>query len=277
MYRVVVFILVTVALTGCTHHIFQPLRFHYMTPDVVGVHYEDISVRTTDNIRLHGWKLFAEDNTNGSILFFHGNAENISTHFANVHWLTEQGFDVYLFDYRGYGKSEGFPQLDAIVSDMESMIGYTLGQLAEQEKLSIIGHSLGGSLAIYGVAQSSYKDSIKSLVSVEAFSDYQEVAQDVLSTRWFTWLFQWPFSLTIDNSYSPVEVVEKVAPIPIMIMHSKYDEIIPFHHAEALYSAAEEPKSLQIVNGDHIHVFNKKENRELMLNYLINNHLINNH
>ena len=268
MVKTAAFLLMSMVLTGCTGFIFQPLQQHYMSPDVVGVSYKDITIKTSDNIHLHGWKLFAENNTHGSVLYFHGNAENISTHFANVFWLTEQGFDVYLFDYRGYGKSEGFPQLDSIISDMETMIAYAVEQIPVDEKLSIIGHSLGASLAIYAVAKSGYRERIKLLVSVEAFSDYHDVTQDVLSTSWLTWLFQWPFSFTVDNSYRPVDVVAEIAPIPLMIMHSKNDEIIPFYHAEALYAAAGEPKILQVVKSNHTHVFNKLESREMILDYL---------
>lgn len=271
MLHRIVFVLLFVVLAGCTHFMFQPLPLHFMTPDVLGVDYEDITINTPDNIRLHGWKLLAKDRAKGSVLFFHGNAENISTHFANVHWLTEKGFNVYIFDYRGYGKSEGIPYLDGIVSDVEAMIGYTVKQIPEKEKLNVIGHSLGGSLAIYAVANSRYKEHINLLVSVEAFSDYHEVTQNVLSTSWLTWLFQWPFSFTVDNSYRPLDAVAKISPIPIMIMHSKHDEVIPFYHAEELYAAAGEPKALQVINSDHSHVFNKQENRELLLNYLINN------
>lgn len=239
-----------------------------MSPDVQGVSYEDIAVKTSDNIRLHGWKLLAENNTKGSLLFFHGNAENISTHFTNVSWLTKEGFDVYLFDYRGYGKSEGFPQIDAIISDVETMIGYTLKQIPDEEKLSIIGHSLGGSLAIYGVAKTSYRDRIKVLITVEAFGDYRDATQDVLSLNWFTWAIQWPFSFTVDNRYRPVDVVAEVAPIPLVIIHSTQDRVIPYYHAEELYAAAREPKKLKPVEGSHTHVFNITENRQLLLEYL---------
>ena len=272
-------LIVLLLLSGCTNLVFQPMRPHFTSPDAYGILYEDVYIKTDDNITLHGWKLLAGDtgagnivagdNTNGSILFFHGNGENISTHFANVAWLTRYGFDVYLFDYRGYGKSGGWPQLDAVIADLEPMYAYAIGQLPEQEKLTVIGHSLGGSLAIYSVAHSGYRHRIKSLITVEAFSDYHEVAQDMLSTSWLTWLFQWPLSFTIDNTYSPLEVVAKVSPVPLLIMHSEQDKLIPLYHAQALYAAAYEPKKLQLVDSDHNHVFNRKENRELLLGYLL--------
>ncbi len=273
LVKKIVFLFVLVSLTGCTSFLFQPQRPTYATPDMLEVLYEDIFTEASDNLRLHGWKLLAENNTEGSVLYFHGNAENISTHFTNIFWLTKQGFDVYLFDYRGYGRSEGTAQLDAIISDIDIMIGYVVKQIPENEKLAVVGHSLGGALAIYGVAKTSYKDRIKLLLTVESFADYRDVTQDVLSLSWLTWLFQWPLSFTVDNSYRPADVVAEVAPVPLVIMHSKQDRIIPFYHAEALYAAAGQPKKLQLITGSHNLVFNEAENRRLILEYLIGRRL----
>lgn len=257
-----------VILSACTHLLFYPQRIQYVTPDRFGVMYEDVQLETRDQIKLHGWKLLAKGEVRDTVLFFHGNGENISSHFANVYWLTEYGYDVFLFDYRGYGKSEGIAQLDNIISDAENMIAYSSKQLLKDDKLIIIGHSLGGSLAIHAVAHSEHKNKIKTLITAEAFADYHDVTQDVLSTSWLTWLFQWPLSLTIDNSYSPLKSVAQIAPIPLMLMHSKDDEIIPFDHAQALYDAADQPKVLKVIDGSHNFIFNKIENRHIVLDYL---------
>ncbi len=269
----VAILIVLSQLMGCTSLLFQPQRPHLYTPDVLGVSYDDLNIKTPDSISLHGWILHAEGEPKGSVLFFHGNAENISTHFANVHWLTNEGFNVYLFDYRGYGKSEGVAQLDGVVSDVKTMIDYTIKQIPENEKLAIMGHSIGGGLAIYGVAKSNHKDRIKVLVTVETLSDYHHAAQDILSLHWLTWLFQWPLSFAIDNSYRPLDVVAEIAPIPLVLVHSTQDKVLPYYHSEALLAAADEPKKLELVLGSHTNVFDLPENRKIILDYLIGRRL----
>jgi len=255
-------------LSGCTNLIFHPMRPHYTNPDVVNVRFEDVFINTEDNIRLHGWKLSAEQGSNGAVIYFHGNGENISTHFLNVYWLTLHGFDVYLYDYRGYGRSEGFADLDAVIRDIETMIATTLDNVPAQQNIVVMGHSLGGSLSIFGVAHSQHRERIAALVSIDAFSDYHEVTQDVLSRHWLTWLLQWPLSFTVDNSYRPIDSTELVSPVPWLIMHSKNDEIVPFYHAEVLYEAAREPKRLVVTDSTHNNIFNKKMHRDLLLQYL---------
>lgn len=254
---------------ACTSFLFVPYKPLPLTPDAVGISYENINITMRDGITLHGWRLFAKGEKKGSILFFHGNGDNVSTQLPNTSWLPERGYDVYIVDYRGYGQSEGRAELDAVISDMESIIAFVSGRLAVDEKLIIIGHSLGGSMAIYSVAHSAFRDRIKTLVTIEAFSDYHDVTQDVLSSNWLFWLFQWPLSFTIDNSYRPLDAIGLVSPIPVLIMHSKSDEMIDIYHAERLYQAAKQPKAFQLIDSDHNKVFFKAENRQLLLDYLM--------
>ena len=264
----ILLLLSMLVLPGCTHYIFYPMEEHVLEPDALGVSYEDIYVETSDNIRLHGWKLFAKDQATGTLLFFHGNAENISTHFTNVYWLTEHGYDVYLFDYRGYGKSEGEAELGPIVDDMELLIGYVLEAIPVKERIVVIGQSLGASLAIHAVAHTQYKERIAALVSVAAFSDYHDITQDVLAKSWIFWLFQWPLSKTVDNSYSPLKSIDNVAPIPTIILHSQQDEIIDYYHALKLYDSAQRPKQLVTLGGGHNYALSTERNRQALLNTL---------
>lgn len=266
--RYMVYLVIILSITGCTPFLFQPDSEHYYSPDVVNVAYEDVYLEVESGISLHGWKLQSRDKLKGTVLFFHGNGVNISTHLASVYWLTAYGYEVYLFDYRGYGKSDGIPDLGDILSDNESIIRYAVEQIPEDKRLTIMGHSMGGSLSIYSAAVTKYKEKIKLLISVDAFSDYQDVTQEVLSKHWLTWLLQYPVSWTINNDYRPLDFIAGVSPIKTLIIHSKQDEIIDFYHAEALYQAASEPKAFEAINGSHNHIFDSQKNRQLILNYL---------
>ncbi|HEY5604652.1 MAG TPA: alpha/beta fold hydrolase [Gammaproteobacteria bacterium] len=264
--RILIF-LVLVQVMGCTNLLFYPMKNQVITPDQLGIRYDDVYLSTEDNRQLHGWKLYAVTQPLGTILYFHGNAENISTHFANVSWLTKHGYDVYLYDYRGYGKSEGQADLDLIIKDAEAMIGDVVGRQAV-ENIIVIGQSLGASIAIYAVAHTKYKKNITALISISAFSDYRAVTQDALSKSWLFWLFQWPLSYTISNQYSPIKSVADVSPIPIFIMHSPDDEMIDVYHAERLLKEADEPKQLLVLQGGHNTIFNYENNRKTLLESL---------
>lgn len=260
-------------LSACSNLLFAPIKSYPLIPEIP---YEDIYFESEDSIRLHGWKIHAiNDHTSnhiadykGTILFFHGNGDNVSTQLPNTYWLAEAGYDVYIFDYRGYGKSKGSATLDNTINDLELMIAHVIKQLPEDERLIILGHSLGASMAIYSVANSAYRDRIKCLVTVAAFSDYRDVVQEVLSKNWLSWVFQWPLSYTIDNSYRPLDFIARVAPVPVLILHSKSDEMIDLYHGKKLFEAAKNPKTFSFIGNGHSWIFAGATSREFFLNYI---------
>ena len=255
-------------LSACSQFLFVPTKHQYITPDVLGIQYDDIYLETDEGLKLHGWKLNTVDKTAGTILFLHGNGDNVSSHIINAYWLVDEGYDLYLFDYREYGLSEGEVSLDNSITDIEKMIAYCIAQLPANEKLIVMGHSLGGSLAIYAVAHSQYREQIKTLVTIEAFSDYHDVTQDVLSRSWLLWLFQWPLSFTIDNSYRPLDSVAMISPIPLLVLHGEKDKMIDVYHAQRLFDAAKDPKEFHLIDSDHNMIFEKTVNKKVLLDYL---------
>ena len=263
-------LLLVFLLSACTSVFFQPQQIQYLFPEKIGLEYEDVYFNSSDGVKLHGWFLPAREKAKGTVLFLHGNAENISTHIANVYWLPAQQYNVFLPDYRGYGASEGSPTLAGVQDDINSSMKYLLQRPdIDHERIVILAQSLGGALAIYNVANSPYRPNIKALITESAFSDYRGIVREKLSSFWLTWPLQWPLSFTVDNDYSPLPVVNKISPIPLLIVHGDKDNIVPLSHGQALFAAAAQPKELWVVEGGgHIEAFRRTPYRTQLLEYL---------
>ena len=268
--RLLLALIMAVFVSGCTSVFFQPQHIQYLTPDEIGLAYEDVYFRSSDGLMLHGWLLPARGKAKGTVLFLHGNAQNISTHIASVHWLPAQHYNVFLPDYRGYGLSEGEASLAGMQDDINSAMAYLLHRAdIDAGRIVILAQSLGGASAIYNVAYSPYRQQIKALIAESAFSDYRGIAREKLASFWLTWPLQWPLALSIDDDYSPLPAVSKVSPIPLLIIHGDNDQIVPLEHAKLLFAAAVEPKEMWVVaNGGHIEAFRHKEYQTKLLEYL---------
>ncbi len=258
------------ALAGCTSLFFQPHAKQYSSPDQLGLKYEDVQITSGDGVKLFAWFLPAAGEAKGTILYLHGNAENISTHIGNVYWLPAQHYNVLLLDYRGYGGSEGTPSLAGAEKDIDAAMAYLLQRKdIDHKRIAIFAQSLGGALAIYNVAHSPYREYIRALIEESAFSDYRAIAREKLAAFWLTWPLQWPLSFTIDNDYSPLKNVAKVSPIPLLIIHGDSDPVVPLHHGEALFAAAREPKEMWVVQGgQHIAALRSEAYRKRFVEYL---------
>jgi len=257
-------------LTGCTSLLFQPLEPHLIDPNKVGVEAQDVFFETSDHLKLHGWFLPAKGHAHGTLLFLHGNAENVSTHIGSVYWLPEHGFNVFLFDYRGFGRSEGEPTLAGIHADFAAALDTVFHHpQVDPAHVVVFGQSMGGATAISGLAESPWRTRVRALVVEGAPTSYRTVAREALSEWWVTWLFQWPLSLTISDDFRPLDRVAQISPTPLLIVHSRDDEVIPFHHAQELFDAAREPKELWAFDGArHIAVFTTAGPRARLMEYL---------
>lgn len=258
-----------VLLTGCNSVFFQPQSKEYLTPDALGLAYENVTLSGGEG-QLHAWWLPAKGKAEGTVLFLHGNAENISTHIASVYWLPAQNYNVLLLDYRGYGRSQGVPAVAGALDDINSAMQHLLQRKdADPGRIVVLGQSLGGALSIYYVAHSPYRDNIRALIVESPFSSYREIAREKLDAVWLTWPLQWPLSFTIDDDYSPLPAVELVSPIPLLIIHGDKDGIIPLHHGQALFAAARQPKEFWLVpEGEHIAALRRIKYREQLVQYL---------
>jgi len=269
MKRILRLIALLLPLTGCSQLIFLPDHQQYTTPDLFHLQSEDVYFQSNGE-RLHGWWLHAAEPPKGTIVFLHGNAQNISSHIGSVYWLPSHGYDVFLFDYRGYGLSEGAPDLPGVHLDFAAALNYVFSRHdVDKRNVFIFGQSLGAAVALVGTATSPYKDKLRAIIVEGTFSSYRTVAREKLGDSWLTWLFQWPLSFTINDDYRPIDAIPNISPTPILLIHSDSDEVIPVHHSRDLFAAAREPKSLWIINHvSHIHAFTKPEYQNQLLDYL---------
>jgi uncharacterized protein len=268
-------LLLTVVLSGCTNLFFQPHSYLIDTPDRHGIEYRTENFQAADGTALNAWFLPARikdgEKAKATVLFLHGNAENISTHFRNVAWLPAEGFNVLALDYRGYGASDGKPSLAGMQLDIDAAMRSLLARKdVDPDKIIIFGQSLGGSLAIYYAAHSAYRANIRAVVIDSAFFDYRLIVKEKLAGFFLTWPFQWLPWLTVDDDFSPANAVASISPLPLLLIHGDQDVVVPTHNSQQLFERAKEPKELWIVPGaGHTQSLNNETVRNRLLQYLL--------
>ncbi|MDH5649185.1 MAG: alpha/beta fold hydrolase [Gammaproteobacteria bacterium] len=267
--RWLLLVIVALGLTGCAGFLFFPQKPYVLTPDKIGLKYEQVTLTTREGLKLKAWFLPAKGQAKATVLHLHGNAENISTHIGNVYWLPEQDFNVFLLDYRGYGASQGKANLDGVHEDARAALDYLVARKdIPPNKIIVFGQSLGGAIAIFTVAHTTHRDQIKAMVVESSLSDYRKITREKLSSFWLTWPLQWPLSYTMPDLYSPLAVVDKISPIPFLIIHGDNDPIVPLHHGQRLFNAAKEPKQMWLVKGGaHTQATGKQEYRKRLIDY----------
>ncbi|MEH6450775.1 MAG: alpha/beta fold hydrolase [Oleispira sp.] len=270
-------IVLSLLLSGCsslTSLFFYPQKQYLRTPADINLAYEEVNVQTSDGTELASWFLPASNESQNKkstidspiVLFLHGNAENISTHIGSVYWLPENGVNVFLLDYRGYGHSEGEPFIPAIFQDVEASLIW-LRQRFPQRKIYIFGQSIGSAIATTSMALFKDEYDIAGLILDSSFTGYRDIAQHVTTSSLWTWVV-WPFTWLLPTQWDPVNYIAQVSPRPILMFHSQADGVLPYALGRELYEQAKKPKVWQESKGGHIQTFNFKEYREILLHFL---------
>lgn len=263
-------LLCAILLSGCGSVFFYPQRELVLTPQAAGLDYRDIELHASDGVTLHAWYLPAQGETRGTVLFLHGNGGNVSTQLGAVYWLPARGYAVLIPDYRGYGLSAGKVSIPGALRDIEAALSWLVARPeVAAHGMAVLGHSLGGSLAVPAMAQSAHRGRVRTAIVVSAFSSYRGIAREKLAQFWLTWPLQWPLSLAVLDRYSPLYTIAGLAPMPLLIVHGDADVVVPVSHGDALYEAAGEPKTYwRLQGGTHTSVLADEENRERLVEWL---------
>lgn len=215
-----------------------PTRQIQATPATLGIGYEPVTLDTEDGIRLGAWYL---DNPTGrgTVLFCHGNAGNISHRLESLRQLHGLGFSVLIFDYRGYGHSGGRPSEEGTYKDAEAAWHYlTVTQGIQPRRIVVFGRSLGGAVA----ARLATRHPPGAVVIESTFTSVPDIAGDLYPWLPVKWLSRYRYD--VKSSVSATSV-------PILVIHSRDDEIIPFKHGQQLYAHANPPRQFLEIRGGH--------------------------
>lgn len=263
-------LLLALGLAGCTRVFFQPHAVLVTTPAQFGLDYQRVEFQAEDGTGLFAWFLPARAEARGTVLHLHGNAENISTHFANVAWMPAAGFNVLALDYRGYGASQGRPSLHGVQLDIDAAMRALLERRdVDPKRIFIFGQSLGGALAIHYGANGKHRSHVRAIIADSAFSDYHLITQEKLASTPLTWAFQWLPLFTVNNAYSPQSSVQALSPIPLLLIHGERDGVVPVGHSQRLYEGAAEPKEIWVVPSvGHIESMKIKSIRDRLTEFL---------
>jgi fermentation-respiration switch protein FrsA (DUF1100 family) len=252
--------------TGAFYH---PDQVQVETPAHYHLRFEEVFFNSRDGTRLCGWFVPAIGTPVGTVIHFHGNYGNQTYSFKQVHWLPAKGFNVFTFDYRGYGRSEGKPSKRGVYEDSVSAIEYILNKPGiDDDNVFVFGQSLGGVNAIVAVAKNDFPQ-IRAIAVEGAFDSYRaEVRERMEATTRekignvpCLSLQIWPISFfVVTDSYSPGEYIHQISPIPVLLIHCLQDAVVYYQHSERLYEAARDPKQLWLINGcNHVEVFTEAQ------------------
>jgi fermentation-respiration switch protein FrsA (DUF1100 family) len=266
---------VTLGFGGCgagNALLYWPNALVYSDPSREGLHHDEVVFPSGDGTKLSGWFLPAQPGpARGTIFYCHGNAQNLTAHYGFVSWLPQHGYNLFLFDYRGYGKSEGRPTREGTLLDTAAALDY-LRQREDVDADRIVGfgQSLGGACLLAAVGENDPRR-LRGIAVESTFYSYQEVAQAKLAESWLLWLVQWPLSRwLVTEDHSPSKSLAAISPVPLLVIHGTDDEIVAFSQGKRLYERAGEPKRfIEVTGGRHVeaiggHRFGDRYEKELL-------------
>lgn len=221
--------------------VYQPLRRLAVEASTLGRPCEEVFFHAADGVRLHAWFFPAATNSayrRFAVVFSHGNGGNISHRLGTYELLLDVGLNVLAYDYRGYGRSAGKPSESGTYLDAQAAYAWLRERGFAASNILAYGESLGGAIA----AELAVREPVGGLILQSAFTSIPEVGAELfpfLPVRWLA-------SIHYDTRAKLPQVR-----VPVLVMHGRADSIVPFHHAEENFAAANEPKRFCELDLDH--------------------------
>lgn len=271
---------------GCDSLFYFPDRVEYEQPLLAGQTAEAVYFAAQDGVILHGRFIPATAQPAlGTVIHFHGNAQNLTSHYWFVNWLPAAGYNVFQFDYRGYGRSGLWrlrengqnranapggglnvfppgdylacdlpPDRDGVFRDCVAALNYVKARPdVAAVKILGFGQSLGG-CAMLGAVVESEPNLLCGVVVESTFRSYREMGRRKAGQSWLLWPFQYPLSwLFVSDAHSPADYLDRLSDLPLLAIYGLADEVVPGDQTQLLYDQWSGPKQLAMVpNSGHL-------------------------
>ena len=235
-------------LTGCSSLLYYPTHVKYVNERKLPIPPKEVHFSSAHNKDLVAWFFQSPIKpAKGAIIFFHGNGQNLSAHFSTLYWIVKKGYDLFIFDYPGYGITPGQSTPKNTVEAGLAAVKWVHEKLP-RTPLAVYAQSLGGAVGMRTLEELNGQPPICLLVLESTFDSYHAVARDALASTVWTWIFQ-PFAyVLISDSWSPKDEMSRLT-MPKIVMHSKQDPVIRYQRGRDVFNDLPEPKVFWEVKG----------------------------
>ncbi len=223
--------------------LYHPTENNYQN-DKIQFSYDEIFIKVDDTVKLKSWIINKNLKKFKTLVFFHGNAGELSNRIYKLNELNKLDINILLISWRGFSGNKGFPTEDNLYKDAEAAIQWLNSKEVENNKIILYGESLGTGVAV----EIGKKNNFNSIILESPFTSMENAAK-----IYYSYL---PVKLLLKDKYDSIKKIETIK-IPILIMHGKKDDIVPFSMGKALFEKANNPKhSYFTSDDDHMMEFN---------------------
>jgi pimeloyl-ACP methyl ester carboxylesterase len=241
-------------ISSCSSLYYQPDRILYSRPQQFN-HAKAIQefdfLSTDRKTKLKGWMITPYGKSKGTIVQFHGNAENMSSHVHFIIWLLKEGYTIWTWDYRGYGGSEGTPDPNGVIEDGVAALDFAY-QNRQGQHFIVWGQSIGGAIAPRSILKFEHRNKIDLLILDSTFSSYKTVARQLFAKQWYLWPFQWVAWLLASDAGESSNSLRSFQGRSL-VLHDHLDPVIDFESGKEVYRLLTGRKELWELNeGTHL-------------------------
>ena len=251
----ILFVSLSLVLTqNCSTFFYFPDKRELVYRHKLPIQPQDVTFTSDDGSQLHGWYFgpMNSEEPRAVIVQFHGNAQNLTTHFLSLYEAPARDVAYFVFDYKGYGRSEGSPSPAGVIKDGTAAIRW-MHQKHPDKPLIVFAQSLGGAIAFRAVNKIKNEVPISLMIVDSTFYDYKAAAQTMFKQSFFTYLFSPLAGAMVDNTESPINDIPQISPIPLIVVHGTKDRVLNESLGKKVFELAREPKEFwSIPDGQHI-------------------------